>query len=117
MTISAITCSLYYAAKIATTIFSLKWVFFQKMDLGSSVSHFPGLICYQHVGVRTSSRRVNGQSDVGCQDGVAVEVSSQRKLFKNWSILVNLVSSRLLKKMSGSLVLQDCELDIPMKRW
>ena len=91
--------------------------FFQKMDLGSSVSHFPGPICYQRVGVRTSSHRVNGQSDVGCQDGVVVEVSSQRKLFKNWSILVNLVSSRFPKKMFGSLVLQDCVLVIPMKRW
>ena len=91
--------------------------FFQKMDLESSVSHFPGPICYQRVGVRTSSRRANGHSDVGCQDGVVVEVSSQRKLFKNWNISVNLGSSRFLKKMSGSLVLQDCELDIPMKRW
>ena len=87
------------------------------MDLGSSVSHFPGPISYQRVGERTSSHQVNGQSGVGCQDGVVVEVFSQRKLFKNWSILVNLVSSRFHKKMSGSLVLQDCELVIPMKRW
>ena len=110
-------CQISPAQLLSTFIPFDQTFFFQKMDLGSSVSHFPGLICYQRVGVRTSSRRVNGQSDVGCQDGVVVEVSSQRKLFKNWSILVNLVSSRFLKKMSGSLVLQDCELDIPMKRW
>ena len=87
------------------------------MELESFVFHFPGPICYQRVGVRTSSHRANGHSDVGCQDGVVVEVSSQRKLFKNWSISVNLISSRFLKKMSDSLVLQDCEPFIPIKRW
>ena len=55
-------------------------LYFFKMDLESSVFHVPGPNCYRRIGVRTSSHRVNGQSDVG----VVVELSSQRKPFKNW---------------------------------
>ena len=85
------------------------------MDLESFVFPFPGRICYQLVGERISWHRVNGLSDVGYQSGVVAGVFSQRKLFKSWSILVNLVSSRYLKRMSGSLVSQDCELVTLMK--
>ena len=82
----------------------------KKMDLESFVFHFRGRTCFQPVGERTSWHQVNGLSVVGYQSGAVVEVFLQRKLFKTWSILVSLVSSRFLKRMSGSLVLQDCEL-------
>ena len=89
--------------------------YFKKMDLESSVFLFPGRTCYRPVGERTSWHRVNGLSDVGYQSGVVVGVFLQRKLFKSWSISVNLVSSRFLKRMSGLQVLQDCELVTLMK--
>ena len=78
------------------------------MVLESFIFHFPGRSCFRRVGDRISWHRVNGHSDVGYQSGVVVGVFLQRKLFKSWSILVNLVSSRFLK--SGSQVSQDCVL-------
>ena len=101
---------------ISATFYPLKLKYFQKMDLESFAFLFFGPNGFQLVGVRTNWHRVNGHSDVVYQNGVVVEVFLRKRLLKNWNILVNLVCSQFLKKMSGSLVLRDYELVIPMKR-